>query len=365
MPVEVEWITVTPRDAESKEEIKVNFGARNINNIPISYELNVEVIPDYYYIPIQLSPLSFEVFNFTLLREYPGNYLLRIAGKETNFTIRDTQPFVPEGEKFVWTPIDWIPDPTTWNMTALLPPEASPIRLSLPVPIESLYGKRWAGIGGMGLHAGGHIEGLDHVWIESTSTEPVKSWANGTVVWIELSGDVEHGEYHIGIDYGQNLLGVHMEVETPFVEVGDYVERGEPVGVGMSFFKGIQSAEFSLIDRGRSDGIYAGDGVYVSPFDYLLESEKIALAQAYIENIIEPYVETGVFNGMFEPYQPYFTNNLLIHRGHEGKLHGEWYLVSQNWATGYPNDMITIIEARALYQCFTELEPTQPQCFLT
>jgi hypothetical protein len=55
-------------------------------------------------------------------------------------------------------------------------------------------------------------------------------------------------------------------------------------------------------------------------------------------------METGFFNGMFEPDQPYFTNNLLIHRDHEGKLHGEWYLVSQNWTTGYPNDMITIIE---------------------
>ena len=31
--------------------------------------------------------------------------------------------------------------------------------------------------------------------------------------------------------------------------------------------------------------------------------------------------------------------------GHEGKLQGEWYLISQNWTSGYPNDMITIIEA--------------------
>jgi len=141
-----------------------------------------------------------------------------------------------------------------------------------------------------------------------------------------------------------------MEIETPFVEVGDYVERGEPVGYGMSFFEGIQSAEFALLDYGRSDGIYAGgDGVYVSPFDYLLESERITLAQAYIENVIEPYMNTGTVNGMFDLAQPYFTNNLLIHRGHEEKLNGEWYLISQNWTTGYPNDMITIIEADNQY----------------
>jgi hypothetical protein len=61
MPVEVEWITVTPREAESNEEIMVSFGARNINNIPVSDWLNVEVMPDYYFIPVQLSPLSYEV----------------------------------------------------------------------------------------------------------------------------------------------------------------------------------------------------------------------------------------------------------------------------------------------------------------
>jgi hypothetical protein len=52
---------------------------------------------------------------------------------------------------------------------------------------------------------------------------------------------------------------------------------------------------------------------------------------------------------MFDPSQPYFTNHLLIHRGHKGKLHGEWYLISQNWTTGYPNDMITILEVENRY----------------
>jgi murein DD-endopeptidase MepM/ murein hydrolase activator NlpD len=142
-------------------------------------------------------------------------------------------------KEFIWTPNEWEPDPDTWNMTSKLPAEASPVRLSFPVPIESLYGKRWAGIGGMGLHAGGRIEGLDHVWIESTTTEPIKSWANGTVEWIELSGDIEHAEYHIGINYGRNLLGVHMEIETPLVEKGDFVERGAPIGYGMAYFEGL------------------------------------------------------------------------------------------------------------------------------
>ena len=118
----------------------------------------------------------------------------------------------------------------------------------------------------------------------------------------------------------------------------------------MAYFEGIKSAELSLIDLGRTDGIYSGgNGVYVSPFDYLFEDERKALAKAYIENVIEPYLENGKRNGKFDPSQPYFTNQLVIHRGHEGKLHGEWYLISQNWTTGYPNDMIIILEVNNQY----------------
>jgi len=99
------------------------------------------------------------------------------------------------------------------------------------------------------------------------------------------------------------------------------------------------------MDAGRSDGIDAGDKACVSPFDYLIEEERIELARAYIENIIEPWMETGEINGMFDPAQPYFTNPQLIHHGNEGRLPGEWYLISGNWTDGEPNDMITIIEA--------------------
>ncbi|MCW4012324.1 MAG: M23 family metallopeptidase, partial [Candidatus Bathyarchaeota archaeon] len=195
-----------------------------------------------------------------------------------------------------------------------------------------------------------HIEGLDHVWIESTSTMPVMSWANGTVEYVEQGGDEEGGEYHIGISYGDNLFGVHMEILTPLVEEGDIVAQGDPIGYGMDYFGGLQSAELSLLDYGRTDGVYnGGSGVYVSPFDYLVDSERVALAEAYIENVIEPLVETGVYLGMFDPAQPYFTNPLLIHYGHDGRLQGEWYLISENWTTGYPNDIITIIEAENPY----------------
>ena len=97
------------------------------------------------------------------------------------------------------------------------------------------------------------------------------------------------------------------------------------------------------------DGIIGGSGVCVSPFDYLIEEERITLAKAYIENVIDPRMESGEINGMFEPAQPYFTNPMMIHHENEGKLIGEWYLVSMNWTDGDPNDMITIIEANNPY----------------
>lgn len=344
MPVEVEWITVSPRFAELGSNITFSFSVVNPNNVPVEDQVYVVSIPELFHYSVQVPPLDRAIFSFNLTKEHAGNYTIEIGEKKETFTVLEERMEEPQEKEFIWTPIEWEPDPLTWNMTSKLPPTASPLRLSMPVPIDSLYGARWAGIGGMGLHSGGHIEGLDHVWIESTTTEPVKSWADGTVIQIQLSGDIEQGEYHIIVDYGYNLTGIHMEVETPLVEVGDEVKRGDPIGYGMVFFDDLQSAEMTLIDHGRTDGIYSGDGVMVSPFDYLEESERITLADAYIKNIIEPYMETGTFNGMFTPEEPYFTNWLLIHR-EPGTLQGEWYLISQNWSAEYPNDLITVIEA--------------------
>jgi len=189
-------------------------------------------------------------------------------------------------------PEDYVPaapDPEFDNFTWTLPTGASPLRLSLPADIDDFLFDENGGIGGYGLHAGGHIEGLDHVWIELKPGTPVRSWADGVVTDVRLSGDIEEGEYHITIDYGYNLVGTHMEIMTPYVEVGDYVSRGQEVGMGMSFNPQQSSAEFSLVDRGMTDGLPAWDGgVSVSPFDYLRDSDKRALVEAYKKNVIAP-----------------------------------------------------------------------------
>lgn len=241
------------------------------------------------------------------------------------------------------------PDPLTDNFTFTLPSGASPLRLSLPADIEDIFYSEHTGIGGFGLHAGGHIEGLDHVWIELKPGTPVKSWADGIVEDIRLSGDIASGEYHVTINYGQNLVGIHMEIETAYVEVGETVKRGQEIGIGQSYGQEMSSAELSLIDLGRSDGVpTGGSGVYVSPYDYLEEPAKLAFIEAYRKQVIEPYLKYGTTTGYtwtFSPYQPYLTNQLFLHEDNRDKLSGEWYLLSSKWGEDLPHDIITFIEA--------------------
>jgi murein DD-endopeptidase MepM/ murein hydrolase activator NlpD len=343
-PIQILWISIQPENPRPNDIIDVSFMASNPNNVSISENILVEAQPEIFNYTIELQPQESNEFEFSFTRNETKEYSVKIGNKISYVTITDNSMIMPN--EYVNKYNIWTPDPATWNMTNILPPEASELRLSMPVPIDSLYGSKEAGIGGVGLHAGGHIEGLDHAWIESTSNAPIVSWADGVItsIW-----EVEGGEFLIGINYGYNLTGVHMEIDTSLVEVGDNVTRGDPIGYGLSWFEDIWSAEFRLSDAGRRDGIDAGDKACVSPFDYLIEEERIELARAYIENIIEPWVETGELNGMFEPAQPYLTNPQMIHHGNEGRLQGEWFLISGNWTAGEPNDMITIIEADTPY----------------
>ncbi|MCW4049347.1 MAG: M23 family metallopeptidase [Candidatus Bathyarchaeota archaeon] len=350
---EVENVDITPHDNLPGYPYTLSFTARNPNGVEDTQRINIYVEPMFLDIEVTIPPYGEQQVYHEFTREWPADYEIRVGEWEIGFTVLPPEtPVEDNGGDEDWEPstverhpMFYHPDPLTYNFTSILPPEASPVRLSLGVEIESLFGYRWSGIGGFGLHAGGHKEGLDHVWIEYSGVEPVKSWGNGTITGIDWVGDEEHGEYHIGIDFGQGLKGSYMEVETPLVEVGDYVEKGQPVAIGVQFFPNLKSAEFSLIDENRADGVSTGgDGVFVSPFDYLVESDKIALAEAYIENVVDPYMEGKSVIEEFHPDQPYFTNRLLLHDGNDGKLTGEWYLISENWTVGYPNDFITFIE---------------------
>ena len=65
--------------------------------------------------------------------------------------------------------------------TQPVPEWGSPVRLNLPVPLDSIVFGPGGGIGAFGAHEGGHVEGLNHIWIPILPNTPVRSWASGTV----------------------------------------------------------------------------------------------------------------------------------------------------------------------------------------
>jgi len=346
---------VTPVEVAPGENVTISVTTENLNAVENEETFLFYIRDKTVERTVTVDPLGIRVTSFNVSMEEPSSYHVMVRNHSSVFMVvleeesNDTHQTEPP-QPVQHTPMYYVGDPLTDNFTCLLPPEASPLRLSLTASVNNIFFERDSGLCGFGLHAGGHPEGLDHVWIEIREGVPVRSWANGTVTDVRISGDVEHSEYHITIDYGQNLIGTHMEIETPLVEVGDYVERGQPVGYGMSYFSGMDSAEFGLVDLGRRDGVRAwGGGAAVSPYDYLEESEKLALVEAYKEHTVERYMKGLRTTWFFKPYQPYLTNRLLIHDFYPDKLTGEWYLNGSEWGRGYPDDTLTLIEAENPY----------------
>ncbi|MDD3888008.1 MAG: M23 family metallopeptidase [Patescibacteria group bacterium] len=237
------------------------------------------------------------------------------------------------------------PDPETDGLTYTLPDNASPVRLSLPATIDDLFYSSKTGLVGFGLHAGGHLEGLDHVWIELKPGTAVKSWAAGTINDVYDNG----GEYFIEINYGHKLVGTHMEIMTPYVSKGQKVKRGQEVGLGMSYDTDQSSAEFQLADGNRTDGVYNGNSYLVSPYDYLRPKAKTKLIKAYKNHMLKPYLQTGADPSiLFEPYEYKLTNKIDLAKRKENKINGVWYSLKK-WKYGYPNDILTFVTANNKY----------------
>lgn len=256
-------------------------------------------------------------------------------------------------------PVATRPVPWTENSwTQPVPAWGSPVRLNLPVPLSSiLLSGGFNGLGAFGAHEGGHVEGLNHVWIPTTVTT-VRSWAAGKVTKIEDMGsrgtsDGRH-EYFITIDYGQGLVGKHLDTDRPLVKVGDVVKEGDPVATETN------SAEFNLIDNNRSDGERTGGsfGSPVSPFDYLRDDVKAALVARYTAEVVEPYFRTGQSAGVQRPWEPFLTNKMLFHADHKGTVAGEWICTNKGWSVVDPvyYDVMTIFDVTNSYGHFQRVE---------
>ncbi|MCX5761293.1 MAG: hypothetical protein NTW72_07290 [Gemmatimonadetes bacterium] len=125
--------------------------------------------------------------------------LLCVAGCDASKILGNGDALAPA------KPVTWVND--VW--TQPVPSWGSPVRLGLPVALGDILLGGAGSIGAFGGHQGGHVEGLNHVWIPTRLGIPVRSWAAGKVTKIEDMGsrgtpDGLH-EFFITIDYGQGL----------------------------------------------------------------------------------------------------------------------------------------------------------------
>lgn len=230
------------------------------------------------------------------------------------------------------------------------------MRLGLPVPLGAIDLGANGGFGAFGAHQGGHVEGLNHIWIP-TSIRTIRSWANGTVTKIEDEGPRSSGssvhEYFITIDYGQGLVGKHIDVDVPKVVVGQTVKEGDIVADA-------PSAEFYLIDNRRTDGERTGasTGSPVSPFDYLRDDVKAAVVSRYVNEVVNPFFTAGKAVGTDRPWEPLLTNKMLYHNEHKGTIVGEWIMISKTWTTVDPvyYDVMAIFDVTNSYGHFQKVE---------
>jgi hypothetical protein len=242
-----------------------------------------------------------------------------------------------------WTAGAWTQPVPAWGSTT---------RISYPYPLDTL---NLGDLGAFGAHEGGHPEGLDHVWLYNTTDDQVKSWADGTVTQVDVQSD----QTMITIDYGNGLLGKHMSVQTAYVSVGQKVKAGDLVALGIS---GSLNNEFQLMDENRGDGIKTDTNgySYVSPFDYLQPSQQAALVALYQAQVVTPFFALGQEVNSGKPWEPYLTNQTLIHHENRGTLMGEWVLSNRQWSTPDPlyYDILTIMDVTNTYGQFSRFDAT-------
>jgi hypothetical protein len=75
--------------------------------------------------------------------------------------------------------------------------------------------------------------------------------------------------------------------------------------------------------------------------------DKALLVDAYKTRVVDTFDPANYHERIwgFEPYEPYLTNKYYLHSGNSGRLTGVWRLKNVAVAVGFPNDILTFIEA--------------------
>lgn len=242
--------------------------------------------------------------------------------------------------------------------TQPVPSWGSPVRLNLPVALADIVMGPGGSFGAYGAHEGGHCEGLDHVWIPTRLGIPVRSWGAGTVTKVDDMGprgtpDGRH-EWFVTVDFGQGLVGQHLDIDVPLVKVGDHVKEGDAIGQMTG------SAEFMLWDNNRTDGERTGSatGAFVSPFDYLRDDVKAAVVARHIAEVVTPFFSRGASVGNAHPWEPLLTNRMFFHGNHRGAIPGEWVLSDRSWKTADPTyfNLLIVFDVTNAYGHFQRVE---------
>jgi hypothetical protein len=163
----------------------------------------------------------------------------------------------------------------------------------------------------------------------------------------------------ITIDYGGGLQGKHMSVQQAYVTVGQKVNAGDVIALGIP---GTLNNEFQVMDENRGDGILTDvtGYSYVSPFDYLQPSQQAELLALYQAQVVTPVFTLGQSVTAGNPWEPFLTNRTLIHHQNRGTLVGEWVLGNRSWSTPDPAyfDLLTIQAVTNAYGQFSVFNAT-------
>lgn len=238
-----------------------------------------------------------------------------------------------------------------WQENALIqevPSHASKVRLSLPVPLDSILLGPQYHFQGFGAHLGDRSEGVEVVAFTLKPGTQIHNLADGTVMQV-IQGDDYMG-CQVQINYDDGLSGRHHFLKECLVEKGEEIKEGHLLGEGNSIGDSYPSVELLLRDENRTDGARSefGQGSAVSMFDYLKKEDQEAFIARFEEEILKPYIENGQNAGEVTLWEPFLTNKVLIHEGNKGKLTGEWLLTEQ-WGQDRVPDIISFLDVDHMY----------------
>jgi len=215
--------------------------------------------------------------------------------------------------------------------------ESNNVDLMLPVRLTEINYSGFIGIGPFGIHRGNHIEGLDHVWFSVNKGTVVRAPADGKVIQVT---EREPGDFYIVIQHNDSIYSYLDHLKNVTVSVNDEVVQGQPIGYpreDMGPNRNEAGFDFGLADKRVTDGPATWiieEGSFVSPYEYLNPSNKSAVEQAYYVHKQLPYLENKTIVDDFIPAEPYLTNEIFLHRGHEGEIYGVLFIKDQQWAFG-------------------------------